>query len=93
MSTTKKITVAAVRKAIAAALGAGLFTFAAGLAEGYDWRVALGMAAAAAVLAGGGTYAVPNKPTGSELRAQLDRAMADGRLGAGELRRHLERTV
>jgi hypothetical protein len=89
----KTITVGAVRKAIASALGAGLITFLAGLAEGFDWRVALGMAAAAAVLAGGGTYAVPNKPTGTELRKQLGTAIADGRLAAGDVRATLERAT
>jgi sugar/nucleoside kinase (ribokinase family) len=79
MSKTTKITVAAVRKAIASAVGAGVVAFAAGLAEGYDWRVALGMAAAAAVLAGGGTYAVPNKLSADQLRAQLEKALAEGR--------------
>lgn len=68
------------RKALVAGLAAGLAAAGAAWAEGADWRAALGMAAAAAVLAGAATYQVPNKGaslphmTSQELAALAERA-------------------
>lgn len=55
------------RKALIAGLAAGLAAFGAAMAEGQDWRAGLGMAAAAALIAGTGTYAVPNRLSSEEL--------------------------
>lgn len=71
---THKITRA--RKALVAAVAAGLAAFGAAMAEGQDWRAGLGMAAAAALIAGTGTYAVPNRLSSEELM-RLAKAAAE----------------
>lgn len=76
-----KIDFGRVRKALMAALAAAVAAFGAGMAEGGDWRAAAGMALAAAVIAGGSTYAVPNRLGSQELYALAEQAAARAKRG------------